>query len=123
MYFVIAIINVKFQCSVCLSVLKFYIFRLAKSEDVQYFQFDHDGNMYVYEPGSGYTGVPRKVEPGEELHLGTWSEVNVMGKLSDTLPLTSICHGDSSKFESSQVDYSVMDNSQGNRYYLLLLYN
>ena len=112
-----------FQCSVWLSVLKFYILRLAKSEDVQYFQFDKDGNMYVYEPGSGCTGVTRKVEPGEELHLGVWSEVNVTEKFSDSLASTSISHSDSSKFASSQVDYSVMDNSEGNRYYLLLLYN
>ena len=54
-----------------------FTFRMAQCEDVQYFQFDQEGNMFIYEPGAGCTGVPRKVEPGEELHLNSWSEVNV----------------------------------------------
>ena len=44
---------------------------MATPEDVQYFQFDSDGNMYIYEPGAGCSGIPRRVEPGEELHLFT----------------------------------------------------
>ena len=39
-------------------------FRLHASEDVQYFQFDKFGNMYVYKPGSGFLGPSLKVEPG-----------------------------------------------------------
>ena len=31
---------------------------------VQYFQFDKDGNMFVFEPGSGFSGPAMKVEPG-----------------------------------------------------------
>ena len=51
-----------------LSFIKFFVtFRLNKPEDVQYFQFDEVGNMFVFEPGAGCTGVPRLVKPGEEL--------------------------------------------------------
>ena len=37
------------------------------SESVQYFQFDQDGNMYMFRPGSGFTGPSVKVEPGFEM--------------------------------------------------------
>ena len=47
----------------------YYFCSIAKPEDVQYFQFDSDGNMYVYEPGAGCTGAVRKVAPGDELDL------------------------------------------------------
>ena len=33
--------------------------------------------MFIYEPGAGCTGILKKVEPGEELHLSSWGEVNV----------------------------------------------
>ena len=39
---------------------------LAKPEDVQYFKFDELGNMYVYEPGAGCSGLAEKVSPGED---------------------------------------------------------
>ena len=42
-------------------------FRLCVSEPVQYFQFDSHGNMFVYPPGSGFSGVPKLVHPGDEL--------------------------------------------------------
>ena len=44
---------------------------MAAPEDVQYLQFDAEGNMYIYEAGAGCSGVPRRVAPGEELHLFT----------------------------------------------------
>ena len=34
---------------------------------MQYFKFDNDGNMYVYEPGSGFNGQCHFVSPGDEL--------------------------------------------------------
>ena len=40
---------------------------MAASESVQYFQFDQDGNMYVFRPGSGFSGPSVKVEPGFEM--------------------------------------------------------
>ena len=42
-------------------------FSLKCSEDVQYFQFDKDGNMFVFKPGSGFSGPSVKVEPGFEI--------------------------------------------------------
>ena len=55
----------------CIAYLKYYknliFFRLKCSESVQYFQFDKDGNMYVFEPGSGFSGPCVRVEPGFEL--------------------------------------------------------
>ena len=44
-----------------------FCFRLKASEPVQYFQFDSDGNMYIFPPGSGCTGEPTLVKPGDEL--------------------------------------------------------
>ena len=45
-------------------------FRLRASETVQFFQFDSDGNMFVFPAGSGCTGVPRLVQPGEQYIFG-----------------------------------------------------
>ena len=33
----------------------------VKSEDIQYMRFDSEGNLYLYEPGSGISGEPCKV--------------------------------------------------------------
>ena len=44
-----------------------YIFRLTKPESVQYFQFDSEGNMYMFAPGAGFSGISKKVAPGDEL--------------------------------------------------------
>ena len=33
-------------------------FRLKCTESVQCFQFDKDGNMFIFPPGSGCTGEP-----------------------------------------------------------------
>ena len=46
-------------------------FSLAASEDVQYFQFDSEGNMFIFEPGSGFSGPAVKVEPGFEMQTYT----------------------------------------------------
>ena len=35
-----------------------------KVESVQFMQFDADGNLFVYEPGAGYSGIPRKIQQG-----------------------------------------------------------
>ena len=45
------------------------IFRISKPESVQYFQFDSEGNMYMYPPGSGFSGKPKLVQPGDELFV------------------------------------------------------
>ena len=52
--------------------LLFY-FRLNQSEDVQYFQFDATGNMYVFQPGAGFSGIAKKIAPGEDF-TATWSD-------------------------------------------------
>ena len=51
--------------------------RLACSESVQYFQFDSEGNLYVFEPGAGSTGPCVKVEPGFE--MGDVSQASILG--------------------------------------------
>ena len=38
------------------------------SESVQYFQFNAEGNLFVYEPGAGFSGNCVRVEPGFEMH-------------------------------------------------------
>ena len=34
---------------------------------MQYFQFDSEGNMYIFQPGSGFSGPSVKVEAGFEM--------------------------------------------------------
>ena len=40
---------------------------MASPETVQFFQFDSKGNLYVFPAGSGITGTPRLVKPGDEM--------------------------------------------------------
>ena len=40
---------------------------MVASEDVQYFQFDQEGNMFVYKPESGFSGPSVMVEPGFDM--------------------------------------------------------
>ena len=40
---------------------------MTESEATQFFQFDQEGNMYVFAPGAGCTGPTRLVRPGDEL--------------------------------------------------------
>ena len=40
---------------------------MAAVESVQFFQFDAEGNMYVFEPGAGCTGQATLVKPGDEM--------------------------------------------------------
>ena len=41
--------------------------RLAQVETVQFFQFNSDGNMFMFPPGTGCTGIPKLVKPGDEM--------------------------------------------------------
>ena len=43
------------------------LFSLTEPETTQFFQFDRDGNMYVFAPGAGCTGPTQLVKPGDEL--------------------------------------------------------
>ena len=43
------------------------ISREYKPQSVQYFQFDMDGNMYVFTPGAGCSGDVKLIRPGDEL--------------------------------------------------------
>ena len=71
---------------------------MAKSEDVQYFQFDQSGNMYVFEPGAGFSGVCKKVSPGEDFN-GKWAgDVHCTSELY--VPDSGFVSVDSSQFDS-----------------------
>ena len=50
---------------------------------MQYFQFDEYGNMYVYEPGSGFPGEVKLVEPGFE-----WSKLSCSSETSVFLTMS-----------------------------------
>ena len=43
-----------------------FCFRITKTNSVQYFQFDSQGNMYIYVPGAGCTGDTKFVAPGDD---------------------------------------------------------
>ena len=47
--------------------MSYLFFRLVASELVQYFQFDQNGNMFVFRLGSGFSGPSVKVEPGFDM--------------------------------------------------------
>ena len=51
---------------------------MVSSESVQYFQFDNDGNMFVFEPGAGFSGQCKHVESGFEWEANSsqtiWSQ-------------------------------------------------
>ena len=51
------------------------IFRLHASESVQFFQFDSDGNMYIFEPGAGCTGEAKLVRPGDEMIFNSQDKI------------------------------------------------
>ena len=53
---------------------------MVASESVQFFQFDQQGNMYVFEPGAGCTGNATLVKPGDELIFDNNSPSNVTGE-------------------------------------------
>ena len=40
---------------------------MAESESVQFFQFDQDGNMFIFAPGAGCTGDAKLVKPGDDM--------------------------------------------------------
>ena len=65
-----------------LLILGVLLFRLQdeKPESVQFMQFDVEGNLFVYEPGAGCSGVPRKIPQGftqDDLDLISTSERKV----------------------------------------------
>ena len=64
---------------------------------MQFFQFDKDGNMYVFPPGSGCTGVPRFVRPGEDITFKDDGEQVEL--ISDNV---GVCDSSSDGAESSQ---------------------
>ena len=70
-------------------------FSLTCSESVQYFQFDSEGNMFIFQPASGFTGPSLKVEPGFE--MGKYSQE----KLFHDSGVVSSDVSDDSKFSSS----------------------
>ena len=48
--------------------------RMCESETVQYFEFDQDGNMFIYPSGAGCTDESRLVQPGGEMIFGHYEE-------------------------------------------------
>ena len=48
-------------------VISIITFKVKATESVQYFQFDKDGNMFVFAPGAGCSGEAALVQPGDEL--------------------------------------------------------
>ena len=75
-------------------------FRLCASETGQYFQFNEHGNMYMYEPGAGFTGKYTMVKPGDELFSNSMNSSNdkMLSKVASEVDGVSDC---SQKLESS----------------------
>ena len=53
---------------------------------MQYFQFDNSGDMFVYEPGAGFSGFCKRVECGFEWESisseSIWSQENLQSDQS-----------------------------------------
>ena len=79
---------------------------MVQSEDIQYFSFDKEGNMYVYEAGAGFSGDCHLVKPGDEMIFNTKSsgiqQDNVGCGVSVTecsMPTQVISDGSGNKFK------------------------
>ena len=101
--------------SVLFTLLLFY-YRLKCSESVQYFQFDSEGNMFVFKPGSGFSGPSVKVQPGFEIEE-CMQESFFSNTISQDMSLIDV-----SKVEYSTQcvtsDHDNMDSSVEKRYYI-----
>ena len=66
---------------------------------MQFFQFDREGNMYVFAPGAGCTGPTRLVRPGDEMifnptyNPANWATDNTMKTESEDRELALTCPG------------------------------
>ena len=86
------------------------LFRLRASESVQYFQFDTNGDMYVYGPGSGFSGPCLKVEAGFEMgeasgeSLFNSGDSNFSSNLSEGLVMESQCSVKSDEHDNGIIE-------------------
>ena len=77
------------------------LYRRSQPETVQYFQLNEEGNMFMYEVGTGCTGTSRLVIPRNELFLPSSNvstksedaenEQSVKGNAYSMCPTTSSC--------------------------------
>ena len=63
---------------------------MSQTETVQYFQFDGEGNMFIYPPGAGVSGVPKLVRPGDEMIFNSYdtevkSTLDISSQVSDKI--------------------------------------
>ena len=60
---------------------------MVDCESVQYFKFDSMGNMFLYEPGSGFLGEAKLVQGFEMQELSNWSQMlaSAGNSFADTL--------------------------------------
>ena len=58
---------------------------MACPETVQFFQFDKEGNMYIFPPRTGCNGVPKFVHPGDEMIFNTGVEESQIGSSDVTV--------------------------------------
>ena len=73
-----------------------FCLRLAQVETVQFFQFDSDGNMYMFAPGAGCTGVAKLVKPGDEM---IFSGESVENYQESQMSGSNVCDGASSELD------------------------
>ena len=100
-----------------------FIDRLVQSENVQYFQFDKYGNMYVYEPGSGFSGESKLVAPGFEMgEIADWSNVPCSLEFVNDVPSTYVTDTQVSEVDVKEISDGVvkMELAPNTRYISLL---
>ena len=64
---------------------------MAQTETTQFFQFDREGNMFIFAPGAGCTGPTKLVKSGDELIFN--SSYNPMEWVSESTVLSSVANG------------------------------
>ena len=93
-------------------------------EAVQYFQFDQQGNMYVFQPGSGFSGPSVKVSPGFEMQECTqetlFQQSNV-DEIGDESMFASGCMSDWSQTQDTSAS-QIQESSQSKRSIMFVLY-
>ena len=77
----------------------FLPFSMSEPETTQFFQFDQEGNMYVFAPGAGCTGPTRLVKPGDELIFNSsynpldWATDSTIKMEKEDTALPATCPG------------------------------
>ena len=97
-----------------------FCYRLAQSESVQYFKFDKDGELFVYEPGVGCLGPYYKVPQGFEINDIT--QKSLSGSKVDELQHMDVSSSPSALLSQESVTFPNVTEKSGVKRLDLVIY-